>query len=61
MCFRPISCYTGIVTWEQWEVSKISGGEISLEGNLKTCSYEQDVCFGKVVLTVDTVQVCLTF
>ena len=31
--------------------SKISG-DVNLEENLKTCSYEQDVCFGKVVLTV---------
>ena len=56
MYFRPISCFTGI---ETWEVSEISGGEISLEGNLKTCSYEQDVCYAKVVTTVDTAQVCL--
>merc|ERR1711879_889563 len=42
---RPISCYTGSLT------SKISG-DVSLEESLVTCSYEKDVCFGKVVLTV---------
>ena len=43
--FRPISCYTGSLT------SKISG-DVNLEETLVTCSYEKDVCFGKVVLTV---------
>ena len=43
--FRPISCYTGSLTAE-------IKGDVSLDESLKTCAMYEDVCFGKVILTV---------
>jgi len=42
---RPISCYTGSLTAE-------IKGDVSLDESLKTCAMYEDVCFGKVILTV---------
>ena len=45
VCFRPISCYSGSTA------VKISE-DVALEENLTRCDFQDDVCFGKVVLTV---------
>ena len=42
---RPISCYSGSKSARITE-------DVRLEENLKKCDFQDDVCYGKVVLTV---------
>ena len=42
---RPISCYKA-------DLTKEITGDVELEEELVTCNQVEDVCFGRVVLTV---------